>query len=132
SSVLKPKQTVLPSLLLLALLPITTKAQLGQSKHAISINAQYGIDVNSDNPNRKDNYLYGLRVSYDKNVANSGKEWARILNAQNVSFGLTWHNLNNMKEMVDGVDYSGGQAFGALAEVDLQLLKLGKARLLAT
>lgn len=118
--------------MLALLLPVTTKAQLGQSKHALSIKAQYGIDVNSDNPIRKDNYLYGLHVSYDKNVANSGKEWARILNAQNVSFGLSWNNLDHMQELVDGVKYSGGQAFGALAEVDLQLLKLGRVRLLAT
>ena len=130
--VLKQQRLTLPFLLLLALLPAVTKAQLGQSKHAISIKAQYGVDVNSDNPNRKDNHLYGLHISYDKNVANSGKAWARILNAKNVSFGLTWHNLNDMNEVVEGVAYPGGQAFGALAEVDLQLLKLGGARLLAT
>ena len=125
-------QTVLFLWLMLVLLPVATRAQLGRSKHALSIKAQYGIDVNSDNPIRKDNYLYGVHVSYDKNVANSGKEWARILNAQNVSFGLSWNNLNHMQELVDGVKYPGGQAFGALAEVDLQLLKLGSVRLLAT
>jgi len=112
--------------------PGTVWAQLDRSKHAISVKAQYGVDVNADNPNRKDNYLYGLHLSYDKNVAHNGKEWTRILNAKSLSFGVTWHNLNHMKELVDGVAYSGGQAFGALAEVDLQLLQLGKARLLAT
>src|SRR5690606_13382840 len=127
------QSTILPGLLSLALmLPGITIAQLDRSKHAVSVKAQYGIDVNSDNPNRGDNYLYGLHVSYDKNVAHSNKEWARVLNAKSVSFGVTWHNLNNMKEIVDGVAYSGGQAFGALAEVDLQLLKLGNARLMAT
>ncbi|MFB2119116.1 acyloxyacyl hydrolase [Parapedobacter sp. 2B3] len=112
--------------------PAITRAQLDGAKHAISVKAQYGVDVNSDNPNRKENYLYGLHISYDKNVAHSGKEWVRVLNAKNVSFGATWHNLNDMEEVVDGVAYSGGQAFGALAEVDLQLLKLGNARLLVT
>jgi len=127
------QSTILPGLLSLALmLPGITIAQLDRSKHAISVKEQYGIDVNSDNPNRGDNYLYGLHVSYDKNVAHSNKEWARVLNAKSVSFGVTWHNLNNMKEIVDGRAYSGGQAFGALAEVDLQLLKLGNARLLAS
>lgn len=127
------KPIILIGLLSFAMMqPDKAMAQLDRSKHAISVKAQYGVDVNADNPNRKDNYLYGLHVSYDKNVAHSGKEWVRILNAKNISFGATWHNLNDMKEIVDGVAYSGGQAFGALAEVDLQLLKLGKARLLAT
>src|SRR3546814_310902 len=90
------------------LLPGTTLAQLDRSKHAISVKTQYGIDINSDNPNRKDNYLYGLHVSYDKNVAHNGKEWVRVLNAKSVSFGVTWHTLDYMKEIVDGVAYSGG------------------------
>ncbi|HWK98856.1 MAG TPA: acyloxyacyl hydrolase [Parapedobacter sp.] len=128
-----PQSILMLGLLWFAMMqPNTVKAQLDRSKHAISVKAQYGVDVNADNPNRKSNYLYGLHLSYDKNVAHNGKEWARILNAKSLSFGVTWHNLNHMKELVDGVAYSGGQAFGALAEVDLQLLQLGKARLLAT
>lgn len=107
-------------------------AQLTRSSHALSVKAQYGIDVNSDNPNRKDNHLYGLQVSYDKSLADINKEWVRVLNAKGLSFGVTWQNLNNMKETVDGVAYAGGQAFGGLAEVDFQLLKLGRARLLLT
>src|SRR5690606_41759269 len=74
----------------------------------------------------------GLQFSYDKSLADINKEWVRVLNAKGLSFGVTWHNLNNMKETVDGVAYAGGQAFGALAEVDFQLLKLGRARLLLT
>ncbi len=113
-----------------ATLPTATIAQLDRAVHAISVKTQYGVDVNADNPNRKSNYLYGLHVSYDKNIAFSNKEWVRFVNAKNLSFGLTWHSLGHMKEMVEGVAYSGGQAFGALAEVDLELLKLGKAKLL--
>ena len=132
-SVLRPPSAPLLGLLLLALaLPCMTNAQLDRSKHAISMKAQYGVDVSSDHSNRKGNYVYGLHISYDKNVAHSGKEWAQQLNAKSLSFGLTWHNLNHMKEVVDGAAYPGGQAFGALAEVDLQLLKLGSARLFAT
>src|SRR5690606_11486575 len=128
-----PQSILMLGLLWFAMMqPNTAKAQLDRSKHAISVKAQYGVDVNADDPNRKDNYLYGLHLSYDKIVAHNGKEWTRILNAKSLSFGVTWHNLNHMKELVDGVAYSGGQAFGALAEVDLQLLQLGKARLLAT
>lgn len=128
------KQSVIPlGVFLFALIfSHTAIAQLDRAKHAISIKAQYGVDVNPDNTNRKDNYLYGLHISYDKNVAHSGKEWVRVLNAQNVSFGVTWHNLNDMKEIVDGVAYPGGQAFGALTEVDFQLLELGKAKLQLT
>ncbi len=132
-TVLRSQSTIILGLLSFALtLTSPAVAQLDRSKHAISVKAQYGIDVNSDNPNRKDNYLYGLHVSYDKNVAHSNKEWVRVLNAKNLSFGVTWHNLHNMKETVDGVAYAGGQAFGALAEADLQLLKIGKVRLFAT
>src|SRR5690606_13344153 len=92
----------------------------------------YGIDVNTNNNPHSRNYLYGLQVSYNKNIATSDQPWARFFNAQNISFGLTWHNLNGMKEVVDGISYSGGQAIGALAEVDVQLLRLGKSKLLFT
>ncbi len=132
-TVSRSQSTIILGLLLFALtLTSAAVAQSERSQHAISLKAQYGVDVNSDNPNRKDNYLYGLHISYDKNVAHSNKEWVRILNAKGLSFGLTWHNLDNMKETVDGVAYAGGQAFGALAEVDVQLLQLGRARLLVT
>lgn len=107
----------------------TTTAQTDRAACAISIKAQYGVDVNADNANRKSNFLYGLHISYDKNIAFSNKDWVNFINAKNLSFGLTWHNLNAMKEVVEHVAYPGGQAFGALAEVDLELLKLGKARL---
>lgn len=112
--------------------PATTMAQLDRAANAISAKAQYGVDVNTDNPNRKNNFLYGLHLSYDKNISFSNNEWVKIVNAKNLSFGLTWHNLNPMKETVEDVAYPGGQAFGALAEVDLQLLKLGGAKLLFT
>src|SRR5690606_13007740 len=102
-TVWRPQSMPLFGLLWFALMqPIAARAQLDHAKHAISIKTQYGVDVNSDNPNRKDNYLYGLHISYDKNVAHNGKEWSRALNAKSLSFGVTWHNLNHMKEIVDG------------------------------
>lgn len=123
---------------LIILLPITAMAQStmpvpsDNTANTLSVKAQYGVDIDADNPNKKNNYLYGLHVSYDKNIANSDQEWVKFVNAKNLSLGLTWNNLNQMKEIVNGVSYSGGQAFGALAEVDLQLLNLNKARLLLT
>lgn len=123
---------VLISLFLPLTIILPVKAQSEKVANTISVNAQYGIDVDSDNPNRKDNYVSGLHISYNKNIENSNKEWVNFINAKNLSLGLTWHNLNHMKEVVDGIAYPGGQALGALAEVDLQLLKINKAKLLLT
>ncbi|MGK6350553.1 acyloxyacyl hydrolase [Parapedobacter sp. DT-150] len=127
------KLRVSVSVLCVALIfPVATTAQLDSIANTISVKAAYGVDVNTGNPNRKNNYYYGLHISYDKNIAFSNDEWVTFFNAKNLSFGLTWHNLNPMKELVEDVAYPGGQAFGALAEVDFQLLKLGKAKLLLT
>lgn len=107
-------------------------AQVSEIKHSLTVKTSYGVDVNTSNNPHSRNYLYGLQVSYSKNIAASSEQWIDFFNAQNISFGLVWHNLDGMKEVVDGTGYSGGQAIGALAELDVQLLRLGKSKLLFT
>ncbi|WP_257667425.1 acyloxyacyl hydrolase [Parapedobacter tibetensis] len=119
-------------LLLLLVLPALLFAQLDRTKHALSIKANYGLDVSAESANHSKNYLYGLHISYDKNIASSSDEWVRFFNAKNLSFGLTWNNLDHMMEIVDGKAYPAGQALGALAEVDFQLFKIGNAKILLT
>lgn len=125
---------ILRCLVLLSTFTVTFPlfAQLDGRKHALTVKASYGIDINAEKNPLAQNYLYGLQVNYSKNIASSNQQWARFINAKNVSFGLTWHNLNDMREVVDGISYPGGQAIGALTELDIQLLRLGKARLLFT
>ena len=132
-TIFKLRLKVLVGILSFAItLPAIAVAQSDQAKHAVSVKAQYGVDINADNPNRKNNFLYGLHISYDKNIASSNRQWVTFVNAKNLSFGLTWHNMDHMKEVVEGVAYPGGQAIGVLAEVDLQLLRLGKVKLMLT
>src|SRR5699024_7881985 len=92
--------------------PTQLSAQVNQGNHSISVKAQYGIDGDSGDVNRRDNYLYGLHLSFNKDLSGSKRDWVRIFNAKNVSYGLTWHNLDHMIDRVNGVDYPGGQAFG--------------------
>ena len=93
----------------------------------ISFKAQYGMGLNSSS-----NRLYGGQIRLIKDISQSEQDWARILQAKRVSYGLSWHNLDGLKERINGVDYPGGMAFAASTEVDFQLLKLGKLKLFAT
>lgn len=108
-----------------------SQAQQRQPLHALSFKPNYGVDLAKPQDNNR-NYLYGLHVSYDRNLADSNQEWTKILNAKGVSFGVLWHQMANMKETIDGEDYPYGQAFGLLAEVDFQLFRVGPVNVLFT
>jgi len=119
-------------LVLLLIFPAWLTAQTGNARNSLSVKTSYGIDMDRSHPNRSDNHLYGLHVSYDWRLTPENADWVRILNAQSLSLGLVWHNLSFMRELVDSTHYSGGQAIGTLAEVDFQLLRLGSTKLLFT
>lgn len=98
--------------------------------HALSIKPTAGIDMaNGGNPR---NFLYGLHISYDRDLLASGQPWVDLLNAKGLSFGVLWHNMDHMRETVDGQMYAQGMAIGMLSEVDFQLLQAGRVKLLFT
>ncbi|WP_084163895.1 acyloxyacyl hydrolase [Olivibacter sitiensis] len=107
-------------------------AQETDHLNSLSIKANYGIDVGNGSTNRFKNYIYGLHVSYDKNVEYSTHRWINYFNVKNVSFGLLWHNMNHVFEIIDGKTYPAGQAIGVLAELDIQLIRIGKSRIYIT
>jgi len=106
-------------------------AQQSPSIHALSVKPSFGIDVaNSGGGDR--NYLYGLHVSYDRDLSASSQPWVDLLHAKGLSFGVLWHSMDHMKETVDGKSYAHGTAIGLLSEVDFQLAKMGRTKLLLT
>lgn len=104
-------------------------AQQPPSIHAISIKPSYGIDMANRGAAPR-NYLYGLHASYDRDLSASSQIWTELLNAKALSFGVLLHQMDHMKEIVNGQAYTHGQAFGLLTEVDFQLLQAGPVAIL--
>lgn len=109
----------------------TGRAQQPPSIHALSIKPTYGLDMaNTVGGNR--NFLYGLHASYDRDLSASSQAWVNLLNAKGLSFGVLWHNMDHMTEIVESQAYSHGMAIGLLSEVDFQLLQAGSVKFLLT
>ncbi len=106
-------------------------AQQPPSIHALSLKPTYGVDMAKGGAGTR-NYLYGLHASYDRDLSTSTQTWTKLLNAKSLSFGVLWHHMGNMKEIVDGQAYAHGQAFGLLTEVDFQLLQAGPVNIFFT
>lgn len=106
-------------------------AQQAPSIHAISIKPTFGVDMANPGGSIR-NFLYGIHASYDRDLSASDQPWVNLLNAKGLSFGVLWHNMDHMKETVDGQTYSHGMAIGVLSEVDFQLLQTGRVKLLLT
>src|SRR5690606_18065714 len=111
--------------------PIQLTAQQRSPIHALSIKPTAGIDMTHAGGDRR-NFLYGLHVSYDRDLSASSQPWVALLHAKGLSFGILWHNMDHMRETVDGQTYAHGMAVGVLSEVDFQLLRVGSATLLFT
>ena len=106
-------------------------AQQPSARHALSVKPSFGLDMaHPGGPDR--NYLYGLHVSYDRDLSTSSQPWVDLLQAKGLSFGVLWHNMDHMKETVEGQSYAHGTAIGLLSEVDFQLAKMGGTKLLFT
>jgi len=122
---------LLTQLYFLIVFAVPVWAQQPPSIHALSIKPSYGIDM--ANPGGSDrNFLYGLHASYDRDLSASNQPWVNLLHAKGLSFGVLWHNLDHIKETVDGQAYSHGMAFGVLSEVDFQLAQAGRVKFLFT
>lgn len=98
-------------------------------RSAISVKPSYGLDIATPTLEGSRNFQYGVQASYHRSLESSGQSWARILNAKEISFGLVWTNMRNMRELADETLYDHGQAIGALAEVDFQLLPAGPVKI---
>jgi len=105
-------------------------AQQAPAIHALSIKPTYGVDMAKGGG--AGNYLYGLHASYDRDLSASTQPWIQLLNAKTLSFGVLWHHMGHMKEIVDGQAYTHGMAVGLLSELDFQLLQAGPVKILLT
>src|SRR5690606_38508246 len=124
-------RSIMAQVCVLMMLSIPARAQQSPGLHTLSIKPSYGVDM--ANPGGSDrNYLYGLHISYNRSLSTSTQPWVSLLNAKGLSFGVLWHNMNHMKETIDGKSYAHGTAIGLLSEIDFQLAKLGQTRLLFT
>lgn len=118
-------------ILWLSLYPILSVAQQASAIQAISVRPTAGVDM-ADGGGSNRNFLYGLHISYDRDLSEMNQSWVDLLNAKGLSFGVLWHNMSHMKEVVGGQSYAHGMAIGALSEVDFQLLHVGPMKLLFT
>ncbi len=122
----------LTTIIIWATIPaVSALAQQAPSIHALSVKPTYGIDMSGESGGNR-NYLYGLHVTYDRDISASNQAWVHLLNAKGLSFGVLWHNMDHMKETVEDQVYSHGNAIGLVSEVDFQLARAGAVKILFT
>lgn len=100
-------------------------AQQASRGQSMSMKANYGQSMTSKS-HQGTSYAYGLTAAYEKEVAGLDQEWVRVLNAQRMSLGGFWQNLNHIQEDISGILYPNGQAFGLFTSLEMQLFKLDK------
>ncbi len=100
-----------------------------QQRAAISLKPSYGLDLATSSVAGERNFQYGVQATYHRSLTTSAQPWTQLLNAKGFSVGLLWTNMQQMHELVEEAVYDHGHAFGAIAEVDFQLVQLGAAKL---
>lgn len=101
-------------------------------QRAFSLKPSFGIPFSQNSGVDWHDYQYGLHLSYDKSIAHKDRDWIRAVHATNFSIGILWHNMQQIREVVEGQSYPSGHALGVLAEIDLQLFRLGNAKVFLT
>lgn len=99
-----------------------------QRESALSIKPSYGVDISNPLVQGERNFQYGFQASYHHPLSTSAGQWADVLNAKEVSFGLLWTNMRNMRELANDATYDHGHAIGALAEVHFRLVEAGPVK----
>lgn len=100
-----------------------------QPPSAISLKPSYGFDITNPIVGQGErNSQYGIQASYHHSLVSSKQPWTDLLNAKEISIGLLWNNMRNMRELADGAIYDQGHAIGAMVEVGFQLVDAGPVK----
>ena len=113
--------------LFLVLFCTEARSQLLPQNHAIVITPVYGsVTVNDKNGFFQQN-LYGVDLSYVKDISRDTDAWIELSHAKSYGLSLVIRNLNNFKGYQDTSANSFGQAYGLAGEAEFELIKLGKS-----
>ncbi|RZM18293.1 MAG: hypothetical protein EOO88_41130, partial [Pedobacter sp.] len=103
-----------------------------QRSSSITIKPVIGAHALIDQGHLLHDRLYGVDLAFQKNLEDNIPEWARIARAKSYGLELVVRNFDNFKGVGDTITNSLGSAFGLLAQIEISVLKLGKAEIVFT
>lgn len=111
---------------------LTSLAQIAPPNHSFMVKPIFGTHAYSDQGHLFQDKIYGLDVAYLKEFGQTDTKWINIAKARSFGLGILYRDLNNLKGISDTSANSFGQLYGLNAQIDFQLLRIGKARLIFT
>lgn len=76
-------------------------------------------------PNMLQSNLYGIDISWQKDISQREEAWKKLSNAQSSGISFVYRNLN--KKYQDTSANALGQSYGLAAQIEFRLFKLGNA-----
>ena len=107
------------------LLFVSVQAQQIYPGNFFELKAVAGTHAIGSTSKKLKDRLYGLDLSYNKNILNNEDNWAKFSKVQSYGFALVVRDLNNLKGHRDTAAKSFGQAYGLVGQIDFLIFKRG-------
>ena len=118
--------------LLLAIIFIAIESksfsQVVPQNHSISIQPAYGSHILKNENGIFHDYIYGVDISYLKDISNNSDLWIKKTNAKAYGLSVVMRNLNNLKGPEGTSNNSFGQAYGITGIAQFEVIKVGPIR----
>ena len=104
----------------------TVYAQNGQN--SIAVTPMLGLTISSPDDNALKGSFYGAEFAYQLNMKNNNNPWVHLLHVKDISFILTYFNLQNISLTLTPNSHGLlGSNLGALTSLDMSFFHIGKA-----
>jgi len=103
-----------------------TKSFAQTNPSSIVIKPVFGAHALIDQGHLLHDRLYGVDLAFQKNMEQNIPDWARIARAKSYGLELVVRNFDNFRGVGDTISGALGTSIGLLAQVELQVLKIGR------
>ncbi|MGB4774373.1 MAG: acyloxyacyl hydrolase [Daejeonella sp.] len=117
------------ALFILPAISLTVKGQLIPKDYSLIIQPAFGSVVINDQNGFLQGKLYGIDISYLKDISRSEDNWIKRIHAKSYGIGFVMRDLNHFNGYGNSAPNSFGQAYGLISQLEVQLLKIGRAEL---
>jgi hypothetical protein len=100
-------------------------AQNSNSPHSLTVRAVAGSHALGGSGGALQDKLYGLDLSYQKDISHITDSWVKRSNAKSAGMAFVFRDLQYLKGHQDTSANAFGQAFGMVGNLNFQLLKIG-------
>lgn len=123
---------MLAAFVFLLLLVTQLKLFAQHTQQSIVVKPVLGAHTLIDQGHLLQDRLYGIDLAYQKSLEQNTPEWARISRAKSYGLELVVRNFDSFRGVSDTISHALGGAIGLLAQVELQVLKIGKTTIVFT